>query len=181
MPPAIKQFLYTVSVLLSAALLALVIMGLFMKETRYTVIVHARASVADLWNTFHDLDQRHIWQPDLKKIEAVDRRSIEPCASFLMHFSDGTFRTETVTSVIPAEKYSATIETGRYSGYHSVTFQELNDGSRIQHTTVMRGSSFFHRAILPVLRPFMQHYETVTFDRLASLTETSSVSPQADG
>ena len=49
-----KQFLYTVSVILAAALLALVITGLFVDEVRYTATARVKAPVADSWTTFLD-------------------------------------------------------------------------------------------------------------------------------
>ena len=73
----------------------------------------------------------------------------------------------------PLQEYRADIETSTYSGYRSVTFDTLGEGSRIQQTIVMRGSSFISRALLPVIRPLMQRDEMAALDNLADLIEAS--------
>ena len=176
-----KQFLYTISVLLTSALLAIVIMGLFIKEVQYSTTVRVKAPIADSWITFIDLDRQSLWQQNLNHIEIIRGESMSIGTSFLMEFSDGTSRVETVTSIIPAKEYNANIETERYSGFRSVTFQALSDGSRIQQTIVMQGSSFISRAMLTILRPWMQHNQTDAFDHLTNLIEKSpSIEPQID-
>ncbi len=174
-----KQFLYTISVLLAAALLALVIMGLFVGEVRYTATARVKAPVTDSWATFLDPDRQKLWQRDLEHVEAIDGQPFDPGASFRMKFANGNSRLETVILLTPMEEYRAEIETEHYKGYRSVTFQILGDGSRVQQTVVMYGSSFLSRAILPVIRPLMQRDQMAAFDNLADLIEASpSVNPQ---
>lgn len=175
-----KQLLYTVSVILAAALLALIITGLFVDEVRYTATARVKAPVADSWTTFLDPGRQNLWQRNLEYMEAIDGgQPFDPGASFRMEFANGSSRLETVTSIIPMEEYRAEIETERYSGYRSVTFQTLGEGSRIQQTIVMHGSSFISRAILPVIRPLMQRDQMAALDNLADLIEASpSIDPQ---
>lgn len=168
-----KQFLYTVSVLLAAALLALVITGIFVEEVRYTATARVKAPVSDSWTTFLDLGRQTLWQRDLERMEVVHGQPFDPGTSFRMEFTNGSSRLETVTAIIPLEEYRAEIKTDRYSGYRYVTFQTLGEGSRIQQTTVVRGSSFINRAILPVIRPLMQRDQMTAFDNLADLIEAS--------
>lgn len=168
-----KQLLRTVFVLLSAALLALVIMGLFVKEVRYTATARVKAPVAESWVTFIDIDRQNLWQRSLENVEALDGQPMSLGASFRLEFANGNTRLETVTSVIPLQEYHADIETSTYSGYRSVTFEILGEGSRIQQTIVMRGSSFISRALLPVIRPLMQRDEMAALDNLADLIEDS--------
>ena len=168
-----KQLLRTASVLLSAALLALVIMGLFVKEVSYTATARVKSPVAESWVTFFDIDRQNLWQRSLENVEAVHGQPMSLGASFRLEFTDGSTRLETVTSVIPLKEYHADIETSTYSGYRSVTFETLGEGSRIQQTIVMRGSSFINRALLPVIRPLMQRDEMAALDNLADLIEAS--------
>ena len=174
-----KQFLYTVSVILASALLALVITGLFVDQVRYTATARVKAPVADSWTTFLDPGRQALWQRNLEHMEAIDGQLFDLGASFRMEFVNGSSRLETVTSITPMEEYHAEIETERYSGYRSVTFQTLGEGSRIQQTIVMHGSSFISRAILPVIRPLMQRDQMAALDNLADLIEASpSIDPQ---
>ncbi len=168
-----KQLLHTALVLLSAALLALVIMGLFVKEVRYTATARVKSPVAESWVTFFDINRHNLWQRNLEKVEPLDGQPMSLGASFRLEFADGSTRLETVTSVIPLQEYHADIETSTYSGYRSVTFDTLGEGSRIQQTIVMRGSSFINRALLPVIRPLMQRDEMASLDNLADLIEAS--------
>ena len=168
-----KQLLRTVFVLLSAALLALVIMGLFVKEVRYTATARVKAPVAESWVTFIDTDRQNLWQRNLENVEAIDGQPMSLGASFRLEFANGNTRIETVTSVIPLQEYRADIETSTYFGYRSVTFETLGEGSRIQQTIVMHGSSFISRALLPVIRPLMQRDEMAALDNLADLIEAS--------
>lgn len=168
-----KQLLRTASVLLSAALLALVIMGLFVKEVRYTATARVKSPVAESWVTFIDIDRQNLWQRNLENVEALHGQPMSLGASFRLEFANGSTRLETVTSIIPLQEYRADIETSTYSGYRSVTFETLGEGSRIQQTIVMRGSSFTSRALLPVIRPLMQRDEMAAFDNLADLIEVS--------
>ncbi len=174
-----KQFLYTVSVILAAAVLALIIIGLFVDEVRYTATARVKAPVADSWATFLDLDRQKLWQRNLEHMETIGGQPFDLGASFRMEFASGSSRLETVTSIIPMEEYRAEIETEHYSGYRSVTFQTLGEGSRVQQTIVMHGSSFISRAILPVIRPLMQRDQMAALDNLADLIEASpSIEPQ---
>ncbi|MCY3629060.1 MAG: hypothetical protein OXI05_00215 [Bacteroidota bacterium] len=174
-----KQFLYSVSVILAAALLTLVIMGLFVDEVRYTATARVKSPVAKSWVTFLDPDRQILWQRNLERVEAISGQPFDLSGSFRMEFANGRSRLETVTSIIPMEEYRADLETELYSGYRSVTFQALGDGSRIQQTIVMHGSSFVSRAILPVIRPLMQRDQMAAFDNLADLIEASpSIDPQ---
>lgn len=168
-----KQLLRTVFVLLSAALLALVIMGLFVKEVRYTATARVKAPVAESWVTFIDIDRKNLWHRNLENVEALHGQPMSLGASFRLEFANGSTRLETVTSVTPLQEYNADIETSTYSGYRSVTFETLGEGSRIQQTIVMRGSSFISRALLPVIRPLMQRDEMAALDNLADLIEAS--------
>lgn len=168
-----KQLLRTVFVLLSAALLALVIMGLFVKEVRYTATARVKAPVAESWVTFVDTDRKNLWHRNLENVEALHGQPMSLGASFRLEFANGSTRLETVTSVTPLQEYHADIETSTYSGYRSVTFETLGEGSRIQQTIVMRGSSFISRALLPVIRPLMQRDEMAALDNLADLIEAS--------
>lgn len=168
-----KQLLRTVFVLLSAALLALVIMGLFVKEVRYTATARVKAPIAESWVTFVDIDRKNLWHRNLDNVEALHGQPMSLGASFRLEFANGSTRLETVTSVTPLQEYHAEIETSTYSGYRSVTFETLGEGSRIQQTIVMRGSSFISRALLPVIRPLMQRDEMAALDNLADLIEAS--------
>ena len=168
-----KQLLRTVFVLLSAALLALVIMGLFVKEVRYTATARVKAPVAECWVTFVDIDRKNLWHRNLENVEALHGQPMSLGASFRLKFANGSTRLETVTSVTPLQEYYAEIETSTYSGYRSVTFETLGEGSRIQQTIFMRGSSFISRALLPVIRPLMQRDEMAALDNLADLIEAS--------
>ncbi len=76
------------------------------------------------------------------------------------------------------QEYHANIETSTYLGYRSVTFQELDERSRIQQTMVIRGSSFISRSLLPVIRPLIQRDQMAALDRLADPIESSpSIAP----
>ncbi len=165
-----KQFLYTVSVILASALLALCIMGLFVNEIRYTVTARVNAPVVDSWTTFLYPGRQMLWQRNLERIEEIRGQPFNLGASFRMEYANGRSRVETVTSIIPMEEYRAEIKTEHYSGYRSVTFQILGEETHIQQTSVIHGSSFINRAILPLIRPLIQH------DQMASLNNLGHIS-----
>ena len=150
-----------------------------MKEVRYTATARVKAPVSDSWVTFMDLDRQKLWQRDLEDIKFIQGRPMAAGSSFHIEFSNGASRLETVTSIIPMQEYHSEIETIHYKGYRFVTFQRLNEGTRIQQTIVMRGSSLISRGILPVVRPLLQRDQMATLDNLADLIEDSpSIDPQ---
>ncbi len=173
-----KKFVYTSSALLVAILLTLLIMGIFVKEVHFAATTRVHAPVTDSWWTFMDPSRQEPWQQDLESIETIQGQPMDPRASFRMKFANGPDRLETITLILPMQEYRANIETSSYSGYRSVTFQELGDGSRIQQTMVMRGSSFISRSLMPVIRPLLQRDQMTALDHLADLIEFSpSVAP----
>ena len=159
--------------LFAAILLTLVILGIFLKEVRFMVTTRIHAPVADSWTTFMDIDRRELWQTNLTRIETVHGLPFALDSVFRAEFADGSSQSETVTSIIAMKEYNAEIKTVRYSGFRSVTFQTLEEGSRIQQTITLRGSSFLSRALLPVLRPWMQRDERNSLKNLAGLIEAS--------
>lgn len=168
-----KKILYAASVLLATLLLTLLVLSLFMKEVRYTATARVKAPVVNSWITFLDPDRQKLWQRNLEHIEALHGRPMTAGSSFRMEFSSGDSRLETVISIIPMQEYRAEIETMHYEGYRFVTFQKLNEGSRVQQTVVMRGTSLVSRGVLPVVRPLLQRDQMAALDNLADLIETS--------
>jgi len=89
-----EQILHAVSVLLASALLALVFMGLFIKEVSCTATVRIKAPIDDVWSTFMDLDQRKLWQKNLEWINVNPDQPISTGSSLHMNFLISRVRTK---------------------------------------------------------------------------------------
>ena len=152
-----KRFLYTASVLVGGAVIALVVMGLFVDEVHYTATVRVRAPLAESWATFMDGDRLHEWLDGLDRIR--------------LHFENGDSLLETVVSLTPEESYVFDMETDWFTGQTSVTFEPQEDYTRIQQAVVIRGSTFIARAIFPVFKPLIQRQQIDALDRLKEIIQ----------
>ena len=176
-----KKVLYTGLSLIVAAVLALVIMGLFMNEVQYTATVRIHGSIEDTWQIFTDLDRRVEWLEGFEYAQQVSGNAFEIGAVSIHHFEGGNTYHETVTSVVEHQQLTTTIATDLFTGTVTTTLEDQGDAVRLQQHTLLTGETFFWRAILPLFKPLMQRQLIDSLDRLEELVEqgTARQSPAA--
>ena len=168
-----KKVLYVFLSLIAAAILALVIMGSFVREIQYTTTIRAKASIDDVWNTFMDTNRKPEWLGGFQKSEHLSGEPLAVGSEYRHYFEEGTSFVEKVTAIEPHQKYSFDMETDLFTGSVTVSFETMGDAVRIQQHTSMNGSTFMWRALLPLFKPLMQRQQMDSLDKLADVIEDS--------
>ncbi|MDE2732160.1 MAG: SRPBCC family protein [Bacteroidota bacterium] len=168
-----KKVLYTGSSLIAAAVLALVIMGLFVPEVEYTATVRITASMEEVWQTYTDMEQRSRWLEGFERSEQLSGTGQAVGAQSVHYFEGGNTYTETITAVQAHQHITTEISTDLFTGTVTAIFEDQGDAVRLQQQTVMRGATFYWRAMMPLLKPLRQRQKLDALDRLEDLVEGS--------
>ena len=168
-----KKVLYTGFSLIAAAVLALVIMGLFVQEVEYTATVRITASMEEVWRTYTDMDQRSQWLEGFERSEQLSGSAHAVGAKSLHYFEGGNTYAETITEVETHQHITTEISTDLFTGTATAAFEDQGDAVRLQQRTTMRGATFFWRAMMPLFKPLMQRQMIDSLDRLEDLIEGS--------
>ena len=172
-----KKVLYTGLSLVTAAILALVIVGLFMDEVEYTATIRVDGSMDEVWALFVDNSRRAEWLEGFVRAEQLSGDPMDVGSESRHFFESGSSYIETVLSVEPHQRIATEIATDVYSGSVTTTFQDQGDRIRVQQHTILSGDTFFWRAALPLFKPLMQRQMIDSLDRMADLVEKMSVRP----
>ncbi len=151
-----KRALRVTGALIGGAVIVLVILGLFVKRVSYTTTIDVAAPVETAWATFVDGDRLGEWMPGFTGAELLEGEEGAVGSLHRLYFETGDSLDERVTAIVPNERYSFDMETSFFNGRVDVTFAPHSDGARIVQTTVVAGSTFHWRALLPVFKPLMQ-------------------------
>ena len=173
-----KKIIYTGLSLIAAAALALLIMGLFMDEVQYTATVRIQGTIEETWEVFADIDRRPEWLEGFERAEQRSGNPMEVGAESVHHFEGGSTYIETVLSVVEHSEVSTKIATDLFTGTVTTRFEDQGDAIRVQQHTLLRGETFFWRAILPLFKPLMQRQLIDSLDRLEDLIEELPARPE---
>ena len=166
-----KKILRILGILLGGGIVALLLLGLLVRQVSYTTTVDVKAPVAASWATFADGDRLGEWMKGLSEVELLEGPQDSVGSRYRLHFDTGETLDEHVTAMVSNELYAFDLETSIFTGSVRVTFVEHNNGTRITQTTTVRGAAFHWRALLPVIKPLMQNSQMQVLDALAAVIE----------
>ena len=177
-----KRFFLIAGSLIFVVIAILVTLGYTKKEVTFSNTLFVTAPVEDSWATFMDVDRWADWMPGIERVEILNDKH------FRLYSSDGTVFEDKVTAIDEHVRYTADVQSWRQdnppmaSGSINVTFEVLEDGTRIVQTTTLTAHDFVMRCIFPLISPFMQNNQMHTMDALGYVIENdpSEASPPVE-
>ena len=167
----VYKILGIVVILITGLAMAFVFLGLFVDEIEYTASTSVEAPVAATWATFMDEDRTSEWLTGFLYVEQISGGPNEVGARYRMHFVDDVIVEETVTKIVPLERYGFDLKTDFFTGSTTIEFVEVAGATEIDQTVSIRGTSFVWRALLPVFKSMMASQATAMLDSLGVLVE----------
>ena len=167
-----KRFLHVLGILIGGILIALVILGLVVDRVEITSSLFVAAPVDETWTTFMDDERMAEWLPNFQSAELVSGTPNTVGSQYEISSTDGETWTETITAITFEEQFAFDMVAGPLTGSVTVDFEPREAGTFLTQTTILEGSSFVWRALLPVFKPFAQNEQAHALDMLGDLVES---------
>ena len=173
-----KKFLYFVGVVIGGAVVALLILGTFVREISFTSTLDLPLPVEQAWVAFTDTTHLPYWAPRVQEVHISASEAVVG-REFRLDLIGDVSLDGRVTEWVPNERLEVDYVMAEATGTIAITFAPHAGGTRIAPTTTARGSAFHWRAWLPVIKPFLQNEVMHGLDVLGVIVErTPSFAPQ---
>ena len=166
-----KRVLQVLLILLAGGLLALVLLGSFVREVSFSSTAVISAPLEDTWATFADMDRLDEWVPGYERMTVLSGDAGKVGSRHRLHFAGGRSVAFAVTEAEPLSAFGFDFETGSFSGRVAAAFERSESVTVLTQTVHARGATFLHRAVLPVVKPALSLRQMAALDNLEAVVE----------
>ena len=168
-----KRSLHIGGIVAAGVLVALCILGLFVDHVSINTTHYVAAPVDRAWVTFMDDNRLTEWVSNLVASETITPADGEG-SSFCRHYYEGGIVVDQrVIAIEPFERFETGLETWFFTARMAVSFAPQGNGTRIDQVTLIEGTTFLWRAILPATTPWIRAGLSGDLKALARLIENN--------